>query len=259
MIDGTSHAQALSIGLLSACLLIACGVTDEPRTGPEPVATSLENTPADAGAKATDGGSPQDEPFIIHQVEKGQTLWDIARAYDLRVVDVLNANSMSDADARRLKAGLSIKIPGATEPRPIETAADRSSSEEVAPKRTGGIYHTLRHRETVWDMAYRFSVPVAEIMAANSFTREDVLSIRTGQQVFIPGVERDLGGKVKHKRTPRQTKIQRRFETRANKLELGSRRTASLLLTGHVEQRWVTAGGGKRGRMPGTLRWPVTN
>ena len=259
MIDKTSHAVALSIGLLSTCLLTACGVSEEPRTEPEPVATTHENTSADAGAKATDGGSHQEEPFIIHQVEKGQTLWDIARAYDLRVVDILNANSMSDTDARRLKPGLSIKIPGATGPRPIETAADRSLSEEAAPERTGGIYHTVKHRETVWDMAYLFSVPVAEIMAANSFTKKDVLSLRAGHQVFIPGVERDLEGKVNRKRTPRQTRMQRRFEIRANRLELGSRRTASLLLTGHVEQSWITAAGGKRGRMPGTLRWPVTN
>jgi len=259
MIVETSHAQALSISLISACLLIACCVTDEPRTDPDPAAISPVNTSLDAGAKTTDGGLFREEPFIIHQVEKGQTLWDIARAYDLRVVDILNANSMSDADARRLKPGLSIKVPGATEPRPIETAADRSSSEEVAPKRTGGIYHTIKYRQTVWDMAYRFSVPVAEIMAANGFTREDVLALRTGQQVFIPGVERDLRGKVKRKQTPRQTKIKQRFEIRANKLELGSRRTASLLLTGQVDPRWVAAAGGKRGRMPGTLRWPVTN
>jgi murein DD-endopeptidase MepM/ murein hydrolase activator NlpD len=213
----------------------------------------------DAGAKATDGGASRDEPFIIHKVEKGQTLWDIARAYNLRVVDILNRNSMSDADARRLKPGLSIKIPGATEPRPIEVAADRSTVEETAPKRTGGIYHTVKYRETIWDIAYLFSIPVATIMAANSLTKEDALSIRPGRQVFVPGVERDLGGKVKRKRTPRQTQKQRRFEIRANRLGLGSRRTASMLLTGNVEQRWVSAAGGKRGRMPGTLRWPVTN
>jgi murein DD-endopeptidase MepM/ murein hydrolase activator NlpD len=50
----------------------------------------------------------------------------------------------------------------------------------------------------------------------------------------------------------------RRARARAERLGLGTRGAANALLRGEPEARWVSAAGGEKGRLPGTLRWPVT-
>jgi murein DD-endopeptidase MepM/ murein hydrolase activator NlpD len=49
-----------------------------------------------------------------------------------------------------------------------------------------------------------------------------------------------------------------RARLRAQRLGLGTRAAASALLRGMPEARWVSAAGGAKDRLPGTLRWPVT-
>jgi murein DD-endopeptidase MepM/ murein hydrolase activator NlpD len=50
----------------------------------------------------------------------------------------------------------------------------------------------------------------------------------------------------------------KRARARAERLGLGTRVAASSLLRGEPEARWVSAAGGAKDRLPGTLRWPVT-
>jgi murein DD-endopeptidase MepM/ murein hydrolase activator NlpD len=57
--------------------------------------------------------------------------------------------------------------------------------------------------------------------------------------------------------TRRFTPAQLRDLDRAHRLGLGTRRAAGQLLRGQVSARWLAAAGGER--LPGTLRWPVTN
>ena len=45
----------------------------------------------------------------------------------------------------------------------------------------------------------------------------------------------------------------------ARRLGLGTRQVAQRLLRGQVERRWMRATGSGWNRLPGTLRWPVTN
>ena len=50
----------------------------------------------------------------------------------------------------------------------------------------------------------------------------------------------------------------RSARARAERLGRGTLAAASALLRGQPEARWVSAAGGARDRLPGTLRWPVT-
>lgn len=235
--------------------LAACGETKESTPAP----TEIETTGAHRDAGQAADASTEEEPMVLHTVAEGETLWLIARAYELRVVDIMTANEMSDADARRMSVGAKLKIPGASEVR--QPIRDDKNNPDAAPPdetRKDGIYHGMLRGETVWDLAGLFNVAVAEIMAANNLTAEDLPRLRAGQKIFIPGVKKDIRGKVTRVRSPGLTKLQRRAAARARRLGLGTRRAASMLLTGEVRPEWTRAARGKAGRLPGTLRWPVT-
>lgn len=313
---------------LPALTLLGCLSCDRPQ--PEPLEIARPEAPPTVQEAEANGEPEEEEPvFVEHEIADGQTLWEIARAYDLHVSDIMEANQLRPRDVRRLRAGQTLRIPGATE---VVDVADASEPEQLPPVE-GGAYHRLAagetlwdvarlyevalsdlvdrnefddervrslregqavivpgvsdrqvaaaaqrrdrererqrrsrprgfsHRvargETIWDLAGAFGVTVGEIMAANGLDEAGVRGLRDGTRLYIPGVERDAGGRVRRRLTGRQ----RRALRRANGLGLGSRRVASALLRGRVETRWIRAAsrGRNTSRTPGTLRWPVTN
>jgi murein DD-endopeptidase MepM/ murein hydrolase activator NlpD len=267
------------------------------------------------------------EVFVEHTVAEGETLWDIARGYDVRVADIMEANELRPSDVRRMSKGRTLRIPGATAPVAVETAEQRRAEREELPALEDGAYHTVaegetlwdiartydvgvdalmernefsdddartlgrgevvivpgirqsqvraaarpdasggarRRRdgivhevargETVWDLANAFQVSVAEIMAANGLDENEVTGLREGARLFLPGVTEDRG-RIRR----RETAAQGRARPIATRLGLGTRAAASSLLRGIVERAWIRAAGGQRERLPGTLRWPVSN
>lgn len=68
---------------------------------------------------------------VRHRVEKGQTLYRIAKTYGLTVEALMQANGIDDP--RDLKLGESLRIPGA--PRPAVKIVDADSPEPTPPSR----------------------------------------------------------------------------------------------------------------------------
>ncbi|MCA9532208.1 MAG: LysM peptidoglycan-binding domain-containing protein [Myxococcales bacterium] len=202
-----------------------------------------------AGAAGADGGT--DDQLVAgayHTLSEGETLWDLANAYDKTVDELLEANTFNDDDVRSLRPGRRILIPG------VEESAIRSA---VRPEGRG-IWHTVGEGESIWDIARRYRMGASEIMGANSLSREDVSDLRTGRRVFIPGRGPARGSSRVSSERP-VTPAQRRAMGRARLLGLGTDRAGHKLLGGIVEDRWVRAAGGNAERFAGTLRWPVTN
>lgn len=74
-----------------------------------------------APAKVGRLDEPHQEPDLVmvtHQVQKGQTLYRIARTYGLTVEELMDANQLSDP--RELKAGETLVIPGAKEQKAVQ-------------------------------------------------------------------------------------------------------------------------------------------
>lgn len=78
--------------------------------------------------------------LVTHRVEKGQTLFRIARTYGLTVEELMRANGMEDP--RELKAGETLAIPGAREVKAVTTSdspepepAGRTPSAATTPSR----------------------------------------------------------------------------------------------------------------------------
>ena len=58
------------------------------------------------------GAIPPSAPGVYHRVERGETVWRIAKAYGVELEALAAANRL--ADARRIEVGQQIFIPGAT-------------------------------------------------------------------------------------------------------------------------------------------------
>ncbi|HUT76290.1 MAG TPA: LysM peptidoglycan-binding domain-containing protein, partial [Polyangia bacterium] len=210
-------------------------------TGLRAVETAAERKVARASLEPPDDG-------VLHFLEAGQTLWDLARTYGVTVDALMERNALGDSEARQLRAGQHLVIPGVT------AEAARRARDRSAPA-SHGVKHVLAPDETIWDLARRYGVSVSEIMVRNDLSREAAARLTGGSTVFVPGVEQSRAGKVARRRAP----VSRQGLALARRLGLGTRRTASSLLSGQVDPGWLRAAGGKGGKLPGHLRWPVTN
>jgi murein DD-endopeptidase MepM/ murein hydrolase activator NlpD len=72
---------------------------------------------------------------VYHKVQRGQTLWGIAQAYEVELQALARANNISDTDT--LYVGQKLYIPGATQQRTIASRCPCNSKEdEASEKRT---------------------------------------------------------------------------------------------------------------------------
>ncbi|MDI6758300.1 MAG: LysM peptidoglycan-binding domain-containing protein, partial [Candidatus Omnitrophota bacterium] len=79
---------------------------------------------------------------IYHMVERGQTLYRIAKTYNIDINELMRINRISDPT--QIEIGQKVFIPGARWPLPIETY--KPVSREVIKKLVGPKYRTSRWR-----------------------------------------------------------------------------------------------------------------
>jgi len=119
----------------------------------------------------TSGLLEQDQDVQIHKVKKGETLYGIARKYQISEEMLRQANR--GLTARNLKRGQSLVIPL------VEQA-----EEENAFNEEGIIYHKVKRKETLYSIAGYYQVSVDDIRAANPELGWG--GPKTGQVIRIP-------------------------------------------------------------------------
>ena len=107
--------------------------------------------------------TPQPE-YIIHVVQRGDTLYSIARRYGITVEAIKAANGLTSND---IYVGQQLRIP----------------TESSPPPDTQYIIHVVRAGETLYSIARAYGTTVQAIMAANGLANTN---IRVGQQLRIP-------------------------------------------------------------------------
>ena len=109
---------------------------------------------------------PEKRPTIlVHKVQSGETLWDIAKSYGITVDTILSANDISNPN--RLKIGQELQI--------------------LTVK---GVLHQVAVGESLWEIAQRYKVSMDEIAQANSIS--DPSRIQPNTKIVIPGATRIL-------------------------------------------------------------------
>ncbi len=94
------------------------------------LASACVTTQGAAKAGVLDTHVEPDQALVTHPVQKGQTLYRIARAYGLSVEELMDANRIDDP--RELKAGELLYVPGAKE---RKTVLEYDAPEPEAPAR----------------------------------------------------------------------------------------------------------------------------
>lgn len=117
-------------------------------------------------------GGPIDQP-IMHKVQPGETLWKISQRYNVPLNQILDANSLKNAD--KIVVNQIIVIPQVSEP---------ATTQKPAYSKDQGIFHELQRGQTVWDLSKMYQVPVKTIIEANNISSPKKLKV--GQLILIP-------------------------------------------------------------------------
>lgn len=121
-----------------------------------PVAEPPKPQPAEAQKKPT---------VLVHTVQAGETLWDIAQAYGITVDSIVSANDLTNPN--RLRVGQKLEI--------------------LTVK---GVLHEVAAGESLWEIARRYKVSLDEIVEVNSIA--DPSRIQPKTKLIIPGATRVL-------------------------------------------------------------------
>ncbi len=148
--------------------------------------------------------------YYLHQVQKGQTLYSIARAYSvtvelLSIENELEGNEIKEDQVLRIPVAVSAQgqaavksaesrvtpaevVPDRQQAYPDERAAQRQPeaavSERQTPQQQGGIiYHRVSRGDSFGSIAARYGITVRELRRHN----RGVLFPREGDRLMIPG------------------------------------------------------------------------
>lgn len=128
-------------------------------------------------------------PSVTHTVRSGETLWDIARAYGVKVDSILRASGLSKQAAGRLTPGAELRIFNPQNSPPRSGSAVAAGPRPVPPVRQpGAAYHQLRPGESLWTLSRTYDVPLETLMERNGLTDAQLAGLRVGHPILIPGV-----------------------------------------------------------------------
>lgn len=140
------------------------GVEPAPEQATSAVAF-IPTTPNVGGPSAQDvrvTEAPPTPQVHSHTVRLGETLSDIARAYNIDVDTIIAANNIPDPN--RIRSGDKLSVPNVK-----------------------GVLHEVKRGESLWNIASLYEVSMDEIVAANSLNNPN--SLQVGQQLIVPGAQ----------------------------------------------------------------------
>jgi LysM repeat protein len=146
------------------------------------------------------GGPTASAEALVFPVGAGDTLWSIARRFDISVDALAAANP--GVDPLRLREGQTLRVPsslaavaasGAPQdearkaPAVAPTAARPAEAPAAAPAALDAAVrmHTVSEGDTLWDLSRRYGVSVAAILAENAGL--DPVRLHVGHLVRMPG------------------------------------------------------------------------
>ncbi len=107
---------------------------------------------------------------LLYEVRRGDTLWGIAREFQVPVRLLLEANGLNEKSVLRIGQKLVIPLSGKN-----QVVASRSEPQRI---------HVVRQGDSLWRLSRRYGVSVQSLMKANNLTETSVLQV--GMRLVIP-------------------------------------------------------------------------
>jgi N-acetylmuramoyl-L-alanine amidase len=115
---------------------------------------------------------------LVHVVNRGSTVWHIAKRYGVTVSAIVAANNL--VNPSRIFAGQRLVIPGGTAPRATGGGSARPSQPAAS-----STVHVVERGQHLSGIARRYGVSVTAIVSANGIANPS--RIFAGQRLVIPG------------------------------------------------------------------------
>jgi murein DD-endopeptidase MepM/ murein hydrolase activator NlpD len=166
----------------------------------------------------------------VHIVQKGETIFSVARSYGVSVGEVLAFNGMTEADARKVQVGQRLKIPGG--------AGNWTAPSSGSPSYTE---HRVAKSETFYSIARHYGITLQDLLDMNGFLPSYVL--KEGERIRVPAAASGVAAVPGTAGSPRSD---------------GEGRGT---VTGQGSGRVAAAGGSSGGSartVDGGIRWPVS-
>ena len=133
--------------------------------------------------------SPAAAPAGTYEVKRGDTLGRIARRHGVRVSDLMQANKMDEAAARKLRIGQKLVIPARKSGAAKKASASRGKKAVGA---TGSAAvedgkYTVKAGDTPERIARRFKIKVSDLLKANNLDENSARRLQVNQKLIIPG------------------------------------------------------------------------
>jgi LysM repeat protein len=142
----------------------------QPTPAPVPVAAVVRDTEATPPVHMASGNNWSGRVTV----KRGQTLYSIARNYNVPVTELARVNNITIRHAVRV--GETLQVPGQYQ---------AASAPAPRPSHGDGTSHMVRSGETLFSIGRAFNVSPFAIAEANNLPRN--YSVKTGEQLRIPG------------------------------------------------------------------------
>ncbi len=176
-----------------------------PEGTPGRVAPTRPGSPNAAALTPAKSSAANVASVVPYTIQKGDSLWIIAKKNHITVPELTKANNLSNNAALKPGAKLMIPVKTPVAAAPTESTLSLSASTSTpqpaagAPGRPSNemVKHVVGNGESLGVIARKYGVTVGELAAANNIT--DPAKIRVGQPLVIPNGK--SGGKASTKST----------------------------------------------------------
>jgi membrane-bound lytic murein transglycosylase D len=140
----------------------------------------------------TENKTPETKQAVVkHKIEKGQTLWGIARRYNIKVSELKQWNKLEN---KSIKAGQELLVSAPiieplvvaevkTVEEPVVVVAQTNETAPVVEeKKTVILTHKVQSGETLWRISIRYNVKMAKIQEWNNLQGK---TVRVGQELLV--------------------------------------------------------------------------
>lgn len=133
--------------------------------------------------------------FFVHKVEKGRTLYSLAKEFNLQQKDIIALNP--EIDETGIKEGQEIKIP-------VKEIKQQKPAEEIAKASPSYQTHFVKAGETLYSLSKLYQVSVDSIKLVNNGLLE---GLKVDQNIYIP-IKQGRVASVQQNSTELNTSIQ---------------------------------------------------